>query len=96
MMGLNAVRKAAEVKPDLILLDLNLPDTHGSEVLKLLLEEPLTRHIPVIIVSADAMPHQLVKLLKLGAKSYLTKPFNVDQFLMTINQFLLSDDSTTH
>jgi PAS domain S-box-containing protein len=86
--GLRALPMALEISPDLILLDLNLPDIHGSEVLKLLKSEPATLHIPVVIISADAMQHQLDKLLKAGAARYLTKPLDITELLNTIDEML--------
>lgn len=85
--GKETVKLATEVKPDLIILDLNLPDMHGSEVIKNLKDELTTQHIPVVVVSADAMPLQGEKLKKLGAVDYMTKPINVHVFLNTIDQF---------
>jgi len=86
--GSKAVTLAITHEPALILLDLNLPDMHGSEVLHLLQEEKKTREIPVVIISADAMQQQLNKLLKAGAKNYLTKPLNVSEFLRVIDEFI--------
>ena len=88
MVGKNAVAKAVACNPDLILLDLNLPDMHGSEVLGMLLTDERTKSIPVIIISADAMPHQLTKMLKAGARYYLTKPLDVMDFLKIVDQFI--------
>lgn len=86
--GRKAVELAIEHKPDLILLDLNLPDVHGSKVLEQLLAEGKTKNIPVVIISADAMPQQLNKLLKAGAQNYLTKPLDIPDFLKMVNDFL--------
>ena len=86
--GKSAVNLAITHKPDLILLDLNLPDIHGSDVLKLILAEEETRKIPVVIISADAMPQQLEKLLKAGAKYYLTKPLDVPELLRVIDRYI--------
>jgi len=88
MNGMQGVKMATELKPDLIFLDLNLPDMHGSEVLKLLQENANTKHIPVVVISADAMPHQKQKLLKIGAKDYLTKPLEVYSFLRLVELWL--------
>ncbi len=82
--GSQAIRMAHEFKPDLILLDLNLPDMHGSEVLKMLLDNQDTRSIPVVVISADAMSNQYEKLMKIGARDYLTKPLDVANFLKVI------------
>jgi CheY-like chemotaxis protein len=79
---------ARQHEPDLILLDLNLPDIHGSEVLGRLQQSALTRDIPVIVISADATPKQIERLLAAGARDYLTKPLNVDLFLQTLDKFL--------
>lgn len=86
--GKNAVLMAKEIKPDLILLDLNLPDIHGNEVLKSLLSNSSTSAIPVVIISADALPQQLDSLKKAGAKDYLTKPLDVIGLLKVIDTYL--------
>ena len=86
--GKQAVSLCTDHKPDLILLDLNLPDIHGSEVLVLLQNQIETKDIPVVIISADAMPQQLNKLLKAGARNYLTKPLDIAEFLKVIDNFL--------
>jgi len=88
MNGKKAVQSAIDHKPDLILLDLDLPDIHGSEVLKLLQAEERTKAIPVVIISADAMTKQIEKLMKSGAKNYLTKPIEVIVFLSVIDDFI--------
>lgn len=79
---------AYEHQPDLILLDLHLPDFNGDEVLRRLQSNPVTGLIPVIIISADATPGQIERLLAIGAKAYLTKPFNVKQLLRTMEENL--------
>jgi PAS domain S-box-containing protein len=86
--GRQAVHLATDCRPDLILLDLDLPDLHGSEVIKLLMSDDKTKRIPVVIVSADAMPKQLQKLLKTGARDYLTKPLDVATFLKVIDEYV--------
>ncbi len=86
--GKSAVNLAITHQPDLILLDLNLPDIHGSEVLKLILAEEKTRNIPVVVISADAMPQQLDRLLKAGAKHYLTKPLDISELLKIIDRYI--------
>ena len=79
---------AREHQPDLILLDLNLPDMSGDEVLRRLKEAPDVRHIPVVMVSADAMGDRVEQLLELGASGYLTKPYRVAEFLRIIAETL--------
>ena len=72
--------------PKLILLDLNLPDMHGSEVLQKLQNDPTTAQLPVVILSADATPSQIERLLAAGARNYLTKPFDIDPFLAVVDE----------
>jgi len=86
--GTQATFLAKSHHPDLILLDLNLPDIHGSEVLKQLQDDPDTRVIPVVVISADAMPKQIETLIKGGAKSYLTKPLGIMAFLKEVDLYV--------
>jgi CheY-like chemotaxis protein len=74
--------------PKLILLDLDLPDMHGSEVLQQLREDPATGRIPVVVLSGDATPSQIERLLVLGARNYLTKPISVEPFLAVVDELL--------
>jgi len=78
--GRNAVPLAKQHQPMLILLDLNLPDIHGSMVMEQLKNDPQTKEIPVIIVSADAMYKQLKVMKQAGAKNYITKPIDINAF----------------
>jgi CheY-like chemotaxis protein len=64
-------------KPNLVLLDLHLPDMPGHEVLNTLKADPLTADIPVVVISADAMSRQIQRLIEAGAHDYLTKPIDL-------------------
>jgi CheY-like chemotaxis protein len=88
MLGGVALDLAAEHHPDLILLDLNLPDIPGEELLHRLKADPATSATPVIVISADATPQRIGALLAAGASSYLTKPISVRDFLHTIDAAL--------
>jgi PAS domain S-box-containing protein len=88
MHGRAGLELAREHRPDLILLDLHLPEMPGSEVLQLLQENPDTAQIPVVIVSADATSQQIQRLLDAGARHYLTKPFNVRELLRVLDEML--------
>ena len=77
-------------QPDLILLDLHLPDMHGEAVLRGLLEDVHTRTIPVAVLSADAMPAQQRQLLAAGATAYLTKPLELDKLMRLVDETLSS------
>ena len=86
--GEMGVELAQAHRPKLILLDLNLPDIHGSEVLRRLQDEPTTSKVPVVVLSADATPSQIERLLTAGARNYLTKPFDIDPFLAVVDEMV--------
>ena len=92
--GKNALQLALDHKPGLVLLDLNLPDMHGSEVLVLLKSNIKTMEIPVVVLSADAMSGQIKKMLKSGALAYLTKPLDVIEFLRVIDLWMNTTSET--
>jgi signal transduction histidine kinase/ActR/RegA family two-component response regulator len=73
--------------PDLILLDLHLQDLHGSQVLKELRAEPVTAAIPVVVLSADAIPSVVRRLLADGALAFLTKPLDLAEFGEMLDSF---------
>jgi PAS domain S-box-containing protein len=81
MSGGRALELARRHRPDLILLDLHLPDMLGTEVFDRLQSEPTTADIPVVVVSADATPTQIERLLGAGVAAYLTKPIDVRELL---------------
>jgi len=78
--GKAGIEAARATIPELILMDINLPDTSGIEVLRILRDDPATAHIPIVAVSANAMPHDIAKGLKAGFFLYLTKPIKIGEF----------------
>ena len=76
---------AREWQPEVILMDINLPGISGIRALKLLSEDPLTQHIPVIALSANAMPHDIDRGMEAGFFRYLTKPIRVKEFMDTLD-----------
>ncbi len=86
--GAAAVALARTARPDLVLLDLHLPDMSGEEVLRQLWEDIDLRRIPVAVLSADATPGQTRRLLAAGAIAYLTKPLNIAQVLRLVDDLL--------
>jgi PAS domain S-box-containing protein len=82
MLGLDL---AAEHHPDLVLLDLHLPDMPGAEVLRRLRAHPKTAGIPVAVLSADARPSLITQLLTQGARAFLTKPLEVRELLSLLD-----------
>jgi CheY-like chemotaxis protein len=73
-------------------MDINLPGISGFEALKLLREDPVTAHIPVLALSANAMPRDIIKGLEAGFFRYLTKPIKVKEFIAALNMALESSD----
>jgi CheY-like chemotaxis protein len=86
LFGKKAVGMAREYAPDLILLDLNLPDIHGSDVLRMLKTEPETQSIPVVVITADAVHAHIKPTLQAGALDYLIKPLDIDNFLSVLDK----------
>ncbi|MBA3543288.1 MAG: response regulator [Chthoniobacterales bacterium] len=84
--GEKGLAMAGEKTPQLVLLDLDLPDIHGSKVLERLQAKPETAHTPVIVISADATPSQIERMLTAGARNYLTKPFEIRRFLCMFDE----------
>ena len=79
---------ARESSPDVVLMDINLRGLSGLDALKILRGDPVTAHIPVVGLSANAMPHDIRKGLEAGFFRYLTKPINVNAFMDTVNEAL--------
>ena len=88
LQGQLGIELAREHRPNLILLDLHLPDLPGEEVLRRLRGDARTAHIPVVVISADATRAMIERLREAGADGYLTKPLDVDEFLATLERFL--------
>jgi len=88
MQGRVGLELARQHSPDLILLDLHLPDVPGWQVLAQLKADHLTREIPVVVISADATPQQIKRLLSGGACAYLTKPLDIPEFFRVIDEAL--------
>jgi PAS domain S-box-containing protein len=91
--GQEGIDLARSKLPDLILLDLHLPDMPGHEVLRELRTHPETREIPIVVVSADATDTQVARLTSAGVFGYLTKPLDVAQFLKTVDRAVHGEDT---
>jgi len=86
--GNTGIQLARANLPALILMDINLPGISGIEALKILREDPTTAHIPVIALSANAMPRDIEKGLQAGFFRYLTKPIKIHEFMDTLEAAL--------
>jgi CheY-like chemotaxis protein len=83
--GKSGIEIAHESRPDVILMDINLPGINGFEALKILRSDPATAHIPVIAISANAMPRDIERGLEAGFYCYITKPIMVTEFMDALN-----------
>lgn len=83
-MGEDGVTLAAEHKPDLILMDYQLPGIDGIEAFRRIRNAPGTAHIPIVAVTASAMPEEARKMKEAGFDGFLTKPIYVKQFLQAV------------
>lgn len=88
MLGRLGVELAREHRPDLILLDMQLPDMHGIDVLRRLRETPELRDTHVVVVSADAVPARLREVEALGPRAVITKPLHVRELLRVVDEAL--------
>lgn len=99
--GAEALRKARSTAPDLVILDLMLPEIDGLHVCKLLQGDPATARIPILMLTAKAAEVDRILGLELGARDYVTKPFSPRELLLRIRNLLSQGDAdsgekTTH
>ena len=83
--GSMGIQLARANQPEVILMDINLPGISGFEALKILRDDTETAHIPVLALSANAMPRDIEKGLEAGFFSYLTKPIKVMEFMASLD-----------
>ncbi len=88
--GESGIKIARASQPDVILMDINLPGINGYEALEILRSDPATAHIPVIAISANAMPLDIERGMKAGFFRYITKPIKVDEFMAVLDAALES------
>jgi two-component system cell cycle response regulator DivK len=86
--GIEAVALARQHRPDLILMDIQLPEVSGLEVTKWLKDDPDLRSIPVVAITAFAMKGDEERIREGGCEAYLSKPISVAKFLETVRHFL--------
>jgi two-component system cell cycle response regulator DivK len=87
MTGAEGVRLARERKPDLVLMDIQLPDIDGVTALAQIRANAATREMPVIAVSASVMPDEQQRIAASGFNAYVTKPISVKSFVETVEKF---------
>ena len=86
--GAQALKKARSIQPDLIVLDLMMPEIDGLEVCKILRRDPATARIPIIMLTAKAAEVDRIVGLELGADDYVTKPFSPRELVLRVNKVL--------
>jgi two-component system cell cycle response regulator DivK len=86
--GMEALTLARDERPDLILMDIQLPEVSGLDVTRWIKEDETIRHIPVVAVTAFAMKGDEERIRAGGCEAYLSKPISVAKFIETVRQFL--------
>lgn len=86
--GIEAISLTRNVMPDLIIMDIQLPEISGLDITKKIKADGMIKHIPIIAVTAFAMKDDEEKILAAGCEAYLSKPIAIDVFLNTIRRFL--------
>jgi DNA-binding response OmpR family regulator len=86
--GEEAVKKATEIVPDLILMDVRMPKMTGFEACRVLKQEEKTRHIPIVFLSAKGQESEISTGLELGAEEYFLKPFTPDDLSRRVTKIL--------
>ena len=86
--GLLAIKAAGAEKPDLIMMDWNMPNMTGIDALKQMKADPALKHIPVIMITSESDKANIVEAVKAGAASYVVKPFNGDTIREKLEPYL--------
>jgi CheY-like chemotaxis protein len=94
--GASGIELARTLLPDLVLLDMQLPDMDGNAVLTALRGEQATRSLNIVVLSADAMPDEIERARRHGANDYWTKPLVFDRFLSNVARLLRQEALAGH
>ncbi|MHB1141231.1 MAG: hybrid sensor histidine kinase/response regulator [Sulfuricaulis sp.] len=86
--GNHGIALARTHQPEVVLMDINLPGVNGFQALKILRDDPATAHIPVLAISANAMPRDIQRGLEAGFLCYLTKPIRIKEFMLALDMAL--------
>jgi CheY-like chemotaxis protein len=92
--GYPGIELARSRLPEVILMDINLPDINGLAILELLRNDPVTAGIPIIALSSDAFPRHIEKGLEAGFFRYMTKPYRIDDFMQQLDETLAHAEQT--
>ena len=86
--GFNILAIVSEQLPDLILMDIQLADISGLDLIKILKNNPKTHKIPIIVITAFAMKNEVMRISESGRDLYLSKPVSIDNFFFSIEKFV--------
>jgi len=86
--GFNILAIVSEQLPDLILMDIQLADISGLDLIKILKNNPKTHKIPIIVITAFAMKNEVMRISESGCDLYLSKPVSIDNFFFSIEKFV--------
>jgi two-component system cell cycle response regulator DivK len=86
--GIEAISLTRNIQPDLIVMDIQLPEISGLDITRKIKADSQIRHIPIIAVTAFAMKDDEEKIMAAGCEAYLSKPIAIDDFLSTVRRFL--------
>jgi two-component system cell cycle response regulator DivK len=86
--GLEAVALTRNIQPDLILMDIQLPEISGLDITRTIKNDESLKHIPIIAVTAFAMKDDEEKILKAGCEAYISKPISIEHFIGTVRKFI--------
>jgi two-component system cell cycle response regulator DivK len=90
--GFDIVNIAIEQLPELVLMDIQLADISGIDLIKALKNNPQTRRIPIIVITAFAMKNEVIRISESGCDLYLSKPVSIDNFFFSIEKFISNNN----
>ena len=90
--GFNILEIVIEQLPDLILMDIQLADVSGLDLIKILKNNPKTNKIPIIVITAFAMKNEVIRISESGCDLYLSKPVSIDNFFFSIEKFISNNN----
>lgn len=91
--GFNILEIVIEQLPDLILMDIQLADVSGLDLIKILKNDPKTNKIPIIVITAFAMKNEVIRISESGCDLYLSKPVSIDNFFFSVERFISNNNT---
>ncbi len=91
--GFNILEIVIEQLPDLILMDIQLADVSGLDLIKILKNNPKTNKIPIIVITAFAMKNEVIRISESGCDLYLSKPVSIDNFFFSVERFISNNNT---